>query len=181
MVEEWVEEWLFRGRPPSGPGSDMPRDYQVMIGWQAPSPRDPNKRDRGRDGPYTPAQAEALGHSITTLVEGVNAAAIEDVAMLTGQLALAVEHGRTVEEALQQMTQDRQSLSSRLDEALAQAAALEAERNRLTAVAAEQADTIANRDAEIVALLARIADLENAKAAVGADEAMPPEPATATA
>ncbi|MEO7466912.1 MAG: hypothetical protein ABIV36_07865 [Sphingobium limneticum] len=158
MVEEWVEEWLFRGRPPSGPGSDMPRDYQVMIGWQAPATRDPSKLDRGVEGPYTPAQAEALGHSITSLVEGVNAAAIEDVAMLTSQLAQSVEYGRTVDVALKAakaIADQVPGLELSMRAAGAQIAALEVERNGL-------ADAIAARDAEIAGLTARIAEMDAA-------------------
>ncbi|MEO7467816.1 MAG: hypothetical protein ABIV36_12435 [Sphingobium limneticum] len=134
-----------------------------------------------RVGPLTEAQARELGFDLADVLADLDTLALASLDAARDDAAAKADTIADLEGKLTSTIEDRDSLAERLTKALAQATALDADRNRLTAVAAEQADTIANRDAEIVALLARIADLENAKAAVGADEAMPPEPATATA
>lgn len=79
-MEEWIEEFLFRGRPPSGPGSDMPREFQVTIGQQVANPFDASLPPSRRTiGPLTPAQAAEAGWPIERLVEGINAAALAEL------------------------------------------------------------------------------------------------------
>lgn len=79
-MEEWIEEFLYRGRPPSGPGSELPSVFQVTIGQQVASPfGDDQPPIRRTIGPLTPEQAAAAGWSLTKIVKGLNTAALAEV------------------------------------------------------------------------------------------------------
>lgn len=76
-MEEWIEEFLYRGRPPSGPDSEKPVDFQVTIGRQAPSVLDPDgPPERRFIGPLTPTQAAEAGWPLEKIVKGLNKSAL---------------------------------------------------------------------------------------------------------
>lgn len=86
-MEQWIEEILFRGRPPSGPGSEEAPSFQVTVGQQVANPFDASQPPTRRlIGPMTPGQAEALGLSLSVLVDGINAEAINRVAELEAEV-----------------------------------------------------------------------------------------------
>jgi hypothetical protein len=79
-MEQWIEEFLYRGRPPSGPGSEQLPVFHVMVGQQAPDPIYPEGPPVRRIiGPLTPEQAAAMGLTLPDLVAGINDDAIEEV------------------------------------------------------------------------------------------------------
>lgn len=87
-MEQWIEEFLFRGRPPSGPGSEMPQTFHVMVGQQVPNAFDPNEPPQRRVvGPLTPEQALDMGLDLETLIEGINAEAINQISELESAIA----------------------------------------------------------------------------------------------
>ncbi|SMH42591.1 hypothetical protein [Mesorhizobium australicum] len=91
-MEEWIEEFLYRGRPPSGPGSEMPSEFQVTIGQQAPNPFDPALPPSRRTiGPLTPTQAAEAGWPVERLVAGLNAAALRDLDAAKADLATVTD------------------------------------------------------------------------------------------
>ena len=82
MVEEWIEEFLFRGRPPSGPDSDKAPTWHVVIGQQADSPLSPEEKVRKVVGPLSVAQAELAGWPLTRIVKDINTDAVKRIAEL---------------------------------------------------------------------------------------------------
>lgn len=92
-VETWIEEFLFRGRPPSGPGSDAPVTFQVTIGRQVESALNPGEYERRTYGPLTPEQAatEPYGMDLSALVAGINVTALDRVAELEAALSVLEE------------------------------------------------------------------------------------------
>lgn len=75
-MEEWIEEFLYRGRPPSGPDSDKEPTFHVVIGRQADSPLNPGEKVR-RTVVMTPEQAEAAGWALASIVAEINAESIK--------------------------------------------------------------------------------------------------------
>lgn len=75
-MEEWIEEFLFRGRPPTGPGSDGPPTFHLVIGRQADSPFPGEAKQRQLLNPMTPEQADAAGWPLSKIIEGINTDAI---------------------------------------------------------------------------------------------------------
>lgn len=79
-METWIEEFLYRGRPPTGPGSELAPDFHVIVGQQVANPfggDDPPSRRTV--GPLTPTQAAEMGYSLETLVTGINTATLSEV------------------------------------------------------------------------------------------------------
>nr|WP_295470268.1 hypothetical protein [Mesorhizobium sp.] len=104
-MEEWIEEFLFRGRPPSGPGSDMPREFQVTVGQQVANPFDATLPPSRRTiGPLTPAQAAEAGWPIQRLVEGINAAALAELDEARAALTAARQDLEAVQERIAALT-----------------------------------------------------------------------------
>jgi hypothetical protein len=126
-METWIEEFLFRGRPPSGPGSEMPVTFQVIVGRQIESRLTPGKFERELSPALTPEQAAAAPYNLDlgALVAGINAAAVGE-AMALGA---AIEQAAALQEALE-AAQDRTAAVE------AEAAAL---RDRLASLAAPAA------------------------------------------
>lgn len=85
-MEEWIEEFLFRGRPPSGPDSDQTPTWHVVIGQQQDSPFAGREKDRNLAGPMSPEQAEALGWPLSRLLDGINAEAVRSLNELQAQV-----------------------------------------------------------------------------------------------
>ena len=142
-MEEWIEEFLFRGRPPSGPGADEPVTYHVVIGQQADSPLGEGEKVRKAVGPLTPAQSQAAGWPVTRLVEEVNTQALARIDVLTGEVAV-----------LEQARADLTDANGKLTQACDAYAAL-AEEQRQDAAAREL--VIASLNAEIERLNAALA------------------------
>ncbi len=87
-MEQWIESFLYRGRPPSGPGSELPCAFQVEIGQQVADPFDPSGPPSRRVTlPLTPEQAATAGFHLADLITGINADAIEENANLTNEIA----------------------------------------------------------------------------------------------
>lgn len=72
-MQQWIEEFLYRGRPSEGPGSETPPEFHVVIKRSAPNPFD-NKLPPISEtlGPLTPTQAEVLGWDLTKITESIN-------------------------------------------------------------------------------------------------------------
>lgn len=87
-MESWIEEFLYRGRPPSGPDSDKVPTFHVVLGQQAPDPFDPDGPPARRlTLPMTPEQAVQAHLLLPDLVAGINAQAVIAIGLLEMQLA----------------------------------------------------------------------------------------------
>lgn len=136
-MEQWIEEFLFRGRPP---GSTEPPAYHVVIGQQVSDPFEPDKKTRRLLGPMTPEQAEAMGFPASALVAGINDAAVAEVAKAHDAVIAAIGDA----------TAERQARIAAED----QVAALRAEIAALQAAANVTASTEAALRAELAAMRA---------------------------
>ena len=115
-----------------------------------------------RKGPLTEAQAHALGFDLSDVLADLDTLALASLDAARDDAAAKAARIADLEGGLKSTKEDRDSLAGRLDEALAQAAALDAERSRLATAVSEQADAIGARDAQIAALTARVAEMEAA-------------------
>lgn len=88
-MEQWIEEFCFRGRPLNGPGSEMPTEFCVIVARRYPHPVKAGEYFTDVLPPMTPAQAEAEGLTLSDLVADINAQAIDQVADYGAALALA--------------------------------------------------------------------------------------------
>ncbi|SFV05960.1 hypothetical protein SAMN02799631_04327 [Methylobacterium sp. 174MFSha1.1] len=72
MNKPYLYEFLYRGRPE---GDSEPPAWHVVIGQmvQLPGAAAPQFVS---SGPLTPEQAEAAGHSLSAVLDGINAAAL---------------------------------------------------------------------------------------------------------
>lgn len=68
--ELWVEEFVWRGRPP---GSAQPSGWHVVIGMISQDNGKPLYSD-----PLTPAQAEQAGFSLAEIIKGLNTDAMQE-------------------------------------------------------------------------------------------------------
>lgn len=87
MVEEWIEEFLYRGRPPSGSGSALAPAWHVVIGQQVDSPFGNEEKSRRLVGPLTLDQSETLGWPLDGIIAGINGEAVKRVNELEISLA----------------------------------------------------------------------------------------------
>lgn len=105
-IEYWVEEFLFRGVPPSGPGSERVSAYHVIIGSQAESALVPGQFERRISGALTPEQAqEQFGLSLADLVTGINAVAISNAMALTSYANTLEEKTEALESEVERLKQ----------------------------------------------------------------------------
>ena len=79
-MEQWIEEFLYRGRPPSGSDSDKTPAFHVVIGSQAESPLDPAEKVRKFSSPMSLEAAEQAGWTFEAIVAGMNTEAIKQCA-----------------------------------------------------------------------------------------------------
>lgn len=86
MTEQWIEEILFRGRPPSGPSSEEPGSFHVVIGLQADDPLSPGEKTRKLLGPMSLSTAEELGYTFEDILHGINTDVIKRVSELEAQV-----------------------------------------------------------------------------------------------
>ena len=87
MVEEWLEDFLFRGRPPSGAGAEGAPAWHVIIGQQVDSGFNDGEKSRRLIGPLTIVQAEAAGWPLARVINGVNDVAAKRVTELEAVIA----------------------------------------------------------------------------------------------
>lgn len=118
-MEQWVEEFLFRGRPPSGPGREDPPTWHVVIGQQLPNAFDPNEPPQRRLlGPLTPEQAKtAFGIDLPKAIEEINTAAVERVAELESEKAQLLHEADELREQIEEakkVAQDAITYAARL-------------------------------------------------------------------
>lgn len=133
-MDQWIEEFLFRGRPPSGPGSDMPVEYQVTIQQQVENPFDPSLAPTRRSiGPLTPAAAAELGWDLTTIIKGLNANALAEIEAvraenrkLKEEKESATSHIAKLEAALNDAVAIEEIAAKKLAQVEAEAAAAQA-------------------------------------------------------
>ena len=85
-MEEWIEEVVYRGRPPSGEGSDLSPGWHVIIGQQVDSPFENGVKQRRLLGPLTIAQALEMGYTLPSVLETLNTSAINEIAELKVEL-----------------------------------------------------------------------------------------------
>lgn len=86
-MEEWIEEFLYRGRPPSGPDSDKEPAFHVVIGTQAESPLDPSEKVRKFSAPMSLQAAEDKGWTFAEIIADLNLNAIKRITELEAQVA----------------------------------------------------------------------------------------------
>lgn len=87
-VQTWIEEFLFRGRPPEGPGADQPSTFHVIVAQRETSEISPSGYTDPVLRTVTPEVAlSKYNLDLTTLVTGINSVAIDRVAELEGQVA----------------------------------------------------------------------------------------------
>lgn len=102
-MDLWFEEFTFRGRPPSGVGSDLPSEFHLIIGRQVTSALDPSRHERELVGPLTPDQAAGMGLPLETVLEAINEVAVQDVIDLTAQVAALEAELTATRRALEQL------------------------------------------------------------------------------
>lgn len=132
-MDIWIEEFLFRGVPPSGPGSDRTPAWHLIVQKQFPNPANPDGNPiRSPDFAeiMTPLQAEAIGLRLADIVAGINAEAIDRVAALEAEIA-------PLREEIEALTAEGAALREEKSELLAERTALQAEKAMLTAAAAK--------------------------------------------
>lgn len=88
-MEEWIEEFLYRGRPPTGPDSDKAPAFHVVIGQQVDSPFDATQKQRRTIGPMSLEAAEQAGWAFEEIIAEMNADAIKQCETLQEKLAEA--------------------------------------------------------------------------------------------
>lgn len=86
-MEEWIEEFMYRGRPPSGSDSDKVPTFHVVIGQQVESPFDVTQKQRRTLGPMSLEAAEQAGWTFEAIVTGMNADAIKQCAAHEAKIA----------------------------------------------------------------------------------------------
>lgn len=86
-MEFWIEEWLFRGRPPSGPDSEKLPSCQIIIGKQVDDPFNPGKLLRQLSNPISPDQLPEYGFSAEDLITSFNLEALKTIAQLQSELS----------------------------------------------------------------------------------------------
>ena len=87
MMEEWIEEFLYRGRPPSGPDSNKEPAFHVVIGTQAESPLDPTEKVRKFSPPLSLQAAEDKGWTFSEIIANLNLNLIKRVSELEAVVA----------------------------------------------------------------------------------------------
>lgn len=101
-----------------------------------------------RKGPLTEAQAAELGFDLADVLEGLNAQALASLDAAREGLAAKEAHIVTLEGNLAGMTQERDSLASQLDDAMAQLSALQQD---LAIAQSDAAARIAELEAQLAA------------------------------
>lgn len=87
MIQTWLEEFTWRGRPPEGPGSEMPVAFQVTLGRQAQSTISPDKYERDLLGPLTPEQAADAGFPLESICSEINRETLDENLRLKADVA----------------------------------------------------------------------------------------------
>lgn len=113
-MEVWIEEFLFRGRPPSGPGSDQPPAWHVVVGKQADSPLDPGNMVRKTFGPYSIEQAEAEGWPLPQVLAEINAEAVKRVNELEQAVAVKDADNQSISEQASQLAAEVESQAAEI-------------------------------------------------------------------
>lgn len=139
-MEQWIDEFLFRGRPPSGPGSDVPPTFHAVVGQQTPDPFGGDTPSRRLIGPLTPGEAEAMGLSLDALCDAVNGASIDHIDALQKQIAALEDEREQLHEAL---AQERAAAVAAADQVAA--------RDRLLATRGAQIDALKEDAATVTA------------------------------
>lgn len=81
----WIEEFLFRGRPSIGPGSESSAAYHVVLHKRTVSAFDDTKFT-DEVMMLTPDKAESAGWSLATILNGINAEAVSEVSVLRARV-----------------------------------------------------------------------------------------------
>lgn len=118
-MEEWIEEFLYRGRPPSGPDSDKAPAFHVVIGQQVDSPFGDGTKQRRTVGPMSLEAAEAAGRTFDEIVEAMNGDAIKHCAAMDAKVAELETELATVKQA-QAVAEETAATLQKENEALRQ-------------------------------------------------------------
>jgi hypothetical protein len=86
-MDQWIEEVLFRGRPPSGPDSEKSPKLHVVFGMQTEDPFSPGEKIRRTVGPMDMETAKKHGYTPALLVEQINLSAFDRIQELEAQVA----------------------------------------------------------------------------------------------
>lgn len=85
-TETWIEEVLFRGRPPSGPGSEQSPRFHVVFGVQSENPIS-GELNRNLVGPIDAKTAEGYGYTPLGIVQQINIELAKRVSELEARVA----------------------------------------------------------------------------------------------
>lgn len=139
-IEKWVEEFLWRGRHS---GDIAPAGYHVVIG--AIGPETINKPVMS--DPLTPAQADAEGFTLGTIIAGINQEALTSRdAAIAAQKAAETDRDEKIAAARVESDGQIMAITADRDKAIAERDAVQADSDqKIAAITAE-------RDAAIAAL-----------------------------
>lgn len=117
--ELWIEEFLFRGVPPSGPGSDRPVECHAQIGVQAPSQAEDGEYERRISKPLPPLEAkEKFGLSLGDIYERINMALADEVHKLRGEKAEMEAAAEVAATELARVSEERDQLAATIRSAI---------------------------------------------------------------
>lgn len=86
-MEQWIEGFVYRGRPPSGPGSDLEPAWHAEIGEQSDHPAGDGRKTREPIQTLNMAQAEAAGWGLPEALQAINAEMIKYANELEAKVA----------------------------------------------------------------------------------------------
>lgn len=162
-METWIEEWLFRGRPPSGADSDKSPRYHIVIGKQAPDPFNPDQMVRQLSAPILSEQLEEFGFSRAALIDQFNIDALDRIAELDDQVAAKDVEMETLRERTAITEAALGAAELDVSQKAAQIAELEVQVSDLSASAAQieaMEKHIAAAEAELALKAQAMADLQ---------------------
>lgn len=140
-MEQWIEEFLYRGRPPSGADSDKAPAFHVVIGQQVDSPFDAEQKQRRVIGPVSLEAAEQAGWTFDEIIAEMNADAIKrcdeldaDCKAKEAEIEALTKRATDAEKTAETLTQENAELRQVCADVAEQ---LEAQRAAMAAAQAE--------------------------------------------
>jgi len=131
MKEQWLEEFIYRGRPPSGPDAWKPPTWHVQIGIQDDHPFVPQTKVRELSGPMTPEQAAVAGWDLPAVIAEINGQAIARANEMTAKAAELEKNHNLLQVDHRNTTNERDTLKADFATLKERTAAIEAERDGL--------------------------------------------------
>lgn len=114
MVEQWIEEVLFRGRPPSGTDSEKPPRFHVVFGVQDDDPLTPEQKVRRTIGPVDATRAAEMGYTPMGLVAEINLQAFQQIETMEADVAAKESRITELEQSNQEKDQAIAALTAEI-------------------------------------------------------------------